>query len=204
MTQAGSDASPALDALGFIANLVDSLAWPVVVIAVGFIFKAELKDVLRGLTSLSVGNTKATFEQGLQRAEATAASIESDSEAIRESGDGGIEALLTTATLHPRAAILEAWILIEKAARSVAENSGLPLDENRARPYFNLQKFLAKNELLPKAEIDAFRELRLIRNKAAHSSDFDVSTDQAERYIRVANRLIESINTMAALKLLNR
>ncbi|MED5548643.1 MAG: hypothetical protein VX529_04720 [Pseudomonadota bacterium] len=196
MTQAGSDASPALDVLGFIANLVDSLAWPVVVVALGFIFKAEARAVLRGLTSLSVGNTRATFEPGLQRAEATAASIESDSEAIRESGVRNIEALLTTATLHPRAAILEAWILIEKAARSVAENSGLPLDENLARPYFSLQKFLAKNELLPKAEIDAFRELRLIRNKAAHSSDFDVSTDQAERYIRIANRLIESINTI--------
>lgn len=100
------------------------------------------------------------------------------------------------AAVSPTGAIIEAWKEVEHAARKLAESSGLMLQNNSSRPYFNLQRALERDEQLPKAEIQTYRELRLIRNRAAHLREDQVTVEQARQYIRLADRLVDAMNTL--------
>ena len=186
--------------LDFIANIVASLAWPVIVLVIALSFRSHIVAAFNNLKSISYGGAKAVFEKELNKATERAKAIEEpDSQTAKENNER-VGELLNMAAASPTGAIIEAWKDIEQNARDVAEGSGLPLGGNPARPYFNLQKFLSDNDLLPKAEINTFRELRMIRNRAAHSSDFEITVDQARRYVSLADRLIDAIKTSAIIR----
>ncbi len=188
----GLDTQPVLD---FFASIIDSLAWPIVILIIILIFRAHLISALKNLKSVKYGDAEATFERELAEATFTAQALETPEIETAKENTARINELIEMASTSPTGAIIEAWKDIEKAARDVVEKSGLPLASTPSRPYFNLQNFLSDHNLLPKAEIDTFRELRMIRNRAAHSNDFDISSDIARRYINLADRLIDAIKT---------
>ena len=140
------------------------------------------------------------LKKELNKATERAKAIEEPDPQTAKENNERVSELLDMAAASPTGAIIEAWKDIEQNARDLAEGSGLPLSSNPARPYFNLQNFLSENNLLPKAEIHTFRELRMIRNCAAHSSDSEITMDQAKRYVSLADRLIDAIRTSAIIR----
>lgn len=184
------------DLATFIVQMTQSLAWPLVVLIVSLVFKNSLVDALEHLASLKLpGGVEATFEREIKAVEVTAEEIEPPKDNVAKANQAKITSLIEMAATSPTGAIVEAWKEVEAAARRVAETSGISLTATPSRPYFNLQSFLQRNELLPPAEIDMFRELRLLRNRAAHSQDADITTEHARRYVRLAEKLIDAMDS---------
>jgi hypothetical protein len=179
--------------LEFVSEMAASLAWPITVLIIIFWFKPPIISVLTELESLSFGGMEAKMNKNLKKATEIVKSIEQPEETVNSHPDSGISDLFDKSVLNPAGAIVDAWKDVEKTARSIVENSGLSLVSTPSRPYFSLQKFMMDNELLPKPEIDTFRELRIMRNRAAKASDFEITTDQARQYIRLANRLVATM-----------
>ena len=101
-----------------IVDLIVGLAWPVAIVWIAYLFKHELRGVLGRVSLLKYKNVEAKFELGLAQAEAKVAEIDikgTDSPAPAEISSK-LESLRRIADVSPRAAILEAWILIEDAA----------------------------------------------------------------------------------------
>ncbi|NVK20542.1 MAG: hypothetical protein HWE30_17760 [Methylocystaceae bacterium] len=181
--------------LTFLADITSSLAWPVVILIIALHFRKHIISAINNLRSLRYGDAEAIFEQDLDAVSEKAKSIEPANLDSNQDKLDRLNELSLMANSSPTGAILEAWNDIEEAARDVAENSGIPLAGSPKRPLFKLQSFLSENNLLPKAEIDTFRKLRMIRNRAIHTSDTEITAEQAKRYIKLTDRLIDAIKT---------
>jgi hypothetical protein len=93
--------------------------------------------------------------------------------------------------VSPRAAIVEAWIHVEEAARSAVERRGAP----PARSPLELERQLGALQILDRSQIGAYRELRNLRNVAAHEKFLDIATSRAEEYVSIANRLAHQLRS---------
>lgn len=182
--------------LDFIAKMTDTLAWPILVLIIALIFRRQILQTISSLKSFRFGNAEAKFEQGLQDATEKAQAIEPASEEIVQASTPRRNELLRMAGASPTGAIIEAWKDVEQAVRELARNNNLLTENNRPQPAFNLIRLLAREELLPKPESETISELRVIRNQAAHLNDYVISKDQASRYVDLADRIVDSIQTI--------
>ncbi|MEZ8073415.1 hypothetical protein ACED48_20310, partial [Vibrio sp. 5S239] len=102
-----------------IVEIIKALAWPVAVVWLGYLFRNEVRGLMGRLTALKHGDTEISFNRALEKAEQQASEIPQTEEVIHESTAEELsqkEQLYRLAEISPRAAIVEAWTLIETAA----------------------------------------------------------------------------------------
>jgi len=182
--------------LDFVSEIVSSLAWPIVVLIILFFYRDYFATVLSNIKSIKYGNAEATFEQELKYAVEKAKAIETPDIETASKNDERINELYNMASVSPTGAIIEAWKDIEKVIQEDAKSKNIDTRNNRNKSFINWLNYFVKYKHLPEAEVAILHELRSIRNRASHSNDFEISTDQARRYILLADRLIDSIKTL--------
>ena len=166
--------------LGIFASIVDSLAWPVLVGFVIFFLRDPVVQLLQRLSRFKYKDVEAEFKDGLDNLQ-PAGETELDSKVL-DPADGDSITLLELAEISPRGAILEAWIQIESSTRRFLESIGI----ERRKFYEGLKKLPHENLQQIEQIVQPFEELRVLRNKAAHSAEFDLSPEVAKRYIDTA------------------
>ncbi|WP_370978762.1 hypothetical protein [Agaribacterium sp. ZY112] len=167
-----------------LVEIIKALAWPVAVIWMSFIFRAEVRALLGRVSSFKYKGVEASFGKSLEKAESDAKSIESPAQSqIEESENSQVEQLLRISEVSPRAAVVEAWTLIETAAMKHGLVAGATIQ--RTNPRMILSHLEASGKFSPES-IHLINELRQIRNKASHLPDFAVTQSDAERYLELA------------------
>lgn len=99
-----------------LVNLLIGIAWPVAAVWIAYLFKGELRSLLYWMFKYK--DLEAKFESGLAEAEAKVTAIErsSPSSPPRPEISSKLEQLCRITDVSPRAAIMEAWVLVEDAA----------------------------------------------------------------------------------------
>lgn len=166
-----------MDLLEFIASLADSLVWPVTVICSVYILRVPAGKLIERVTKLKYGELEAEFQERLNK-------IETIPGIKREQNIASAAiALEDLSDISPRAAVLEAWIIVEKATSIFCEAHGLP-----PKIHPNALFRLAKEEKLDIEALEmAYQELRMLRNKAVHAADSDITSITAKQYVKTAN-----------------
>ncbi|WP_447215411.1 DUF4145 domain-containing protein [Citrobacter pasteurii] len=174
-----------------IVDLVSVLVWPGV--TVWFIKKYgdDVKSLILRLSRIKMGGAEAEFAENLDVAEALAVDTpvvniqdavhDEDTEFSRR-----LSALQRIADVSPRAAIMESWLLIEEAAGKAGFVQGATI------PRINIPLFLdwlAREHRIDKNTAKLVEKMRHLRNSAAHLRDFELTRDEAERYLKLATRL---------------
>ncbi|HAT7731448.1 DUF4145 domain-containing protein [Klebsiella pneumoniae] len=174
-----------------IVDLVSALVWPGV--TVWFINKYgdDVKSLILRLSRIKMGGAEAEFAENLDVAEALAidtpvvnikdAVHDEDTEFSRR-----LSALQRIADVSPRAAIMESWLLIEEAAGKAGFVQGATI------PRINIPLFLdwlVREHRIDKNTAKLVEKMRHLRNSAAHLRDFELTRDEAERYLKLATRL---------------
>ena len=85
---------------------------------------------------------------------------------------------------------MEAWVEIETAAHRKGYSSGVVM---KLLNPFQLIEDLIKSGVLPNESIGMLRDLRTIRNEASHLPDYIVSYKDAEKYINMTLKVIQSL-----------
>ena len=172
--------------LEFIASLVSSLAWPAIIVFAVSLFKKPLSALIGRIRSIERGedgNVKFSFEEILAEIP-----ISKDDIVIDENSN-----IKRLAAVSPKAAVLEAWIEIEKAAKE--KMASLPI-EGKDRQWLKrdpISFFTYKNIFPPSVESDLQR-LRFLRNQIVHANDQAISEDDALRYVEVAEAIKKEIS----------
>jgi hypothetical protein len=185
-----------MDALTFITDLVDSLAWPLAAVVVVALLRPAIGDLLRQLRSVTVpGLGAAVFGVELARGQV----IADESETIEPSqlvssvnGEQEIDEIVRLAAFAPRAAVIEAWGEVEAAARYALDSlSG----SEGARPptAARLGEILTEQEVLDEPGSRLFAILRGLRNRVAHEPHYRVEPDEALDYVRLARGLAQRL-----------
>ena len=176
-----------MDWLEFAASIVRSIAWPSVIVAVLVIFRRDLRLRLRSLARLRYKDFDAEFAKleenvaALPQEPAPKPSFPPPRTAE--------EVLETLVQVSPRAAVVEAFALVERAARDAAARHGL-----EGRGVMSTMRELARRRPIPDNVMTLFDDLRSIRNKLAQAQEDDISEWQAWRYIDAARTLAARLN----------
>jgi len=175
--------------LNCVVDLARALAWPALVLALTLIYKSELKGLLRRLSRLSIRGASAEFREELARTETIAAQLPVRSAVHTEPYERTRVLLLNLAKESPRAAVTEAWRLIECSLRAKAETE---IGEIPRRHWITaaLRQLVKRGSLAP-ALLDLIPNLRHTRNAAVHEPEADIGPSDAEVYIDISLSVLE-------------
>jgi hypothetical protein len=186
-----------MDWKAFIAAIVGSLAWPIVVLSLLFILRKQLVGLADRLQEFSLGGAKATFENQLETARKEAEKLPPPSVSPDEIPDNQRIVPLTDekkfwrlANEFPEAAIIEVYKDIEGILFRIGETMGLP----RTNADRVMDELYERREVDESAR-DLFFTLRRARNLSAHGTgDGRVSPGEALDYSEHSKRLMASLS----------
>ncbi len=176
----------------FVSKLVETLAWPAVVLIVVSLLRKELGALFAILKKVKAGPVEAEFEREINElksvADAELPAVEQ--QALVTSGQNELEQL---AQVNPRAAIIESWRRLELAARKALSRLGITMSWRDAASPIAHARNLARNALLSQEELVLFNDLRNLRNMSVHAENFSPTLDAALSYIEVASRVQQTL-----------
>jgi hypothetical protein len=181
--------------LEFFAAVVDSLAWPSALVILVVLLREPISGLIPLLHRLRYKDLELEFGRRLEAAKSEAAVLQlppAPSEALRPPQESEfIERISTLAGTSPRAGVLEAWRELEDAAASAARQRGHIGPKQYHRTPANLVRALRKSSQVDSGIISLLEDLRIMRNRAAHATDFALSVDSAMEFAYLAERVIE-------------
>jgi hypothetical protein len=175
--------------LGFIAALVQALAWPVVVLIVAIIFHRQVKTLLsEQLKRFKAGPVEVEWERQVLR-------VETLVEPIKPSLDGTKESLVnelgSIADELPELAVLEAFDRVTLKLRPLLTGD----EPETERPYSRLREKLRTAADRGRINLEAARAIegmQVLRNLAAHKAG-EISPQRAAEYLALADAVIYSL-----------
>lgn len=176
-----------------VAQIIDSLALPGALVAIFWIFRAQIGAMLPELRSLRHIKTpwgEASFAEDLEEAARTSARIASPDEAEDEGQKAATRPITIQemAEASPASVVLMSWEQVETLIMRLASASHLlvigPEDEISGL----IDAFFEKGTLSVELAT-LLRDLRNLRNKAAHGRVLDrLRTEEAMSYYRLSNK----------------
>ena len=174
-----------MDWLTFTASVIDSLAWPSAMILLVFVLRKPIKVLLPLLQRLKYKELELEFGKQVGEIREEVAREISDETYLASSTDES-SATVRLAEVSPRSAVLEAWREVELAALDAARTIGGESMQNKTLTYQAI-RLLEERQSLDRNLISLLRDLRGLRNQAAHAPDFGLSKESALEYAASAS-----------------
>lgn len=190
-----------MNKLEFTSSIINSLAWPLVILTIVIILRKPIIKIFTNLNKLTFNNLEMDFSQELE-------SIETKIEE-KELIDGGISTLhknenkkneiLTVAQISPAASITMAWSMVEQEITSAINRLAISPDYLPYNSPIKNINLLVATDLIDNETRNILDELRKIRNKAVHynPSNDSLTYFEAEKYYELT---IKAINILKSLK----
>lgn len=193
------------DLLDFISSLVNSLAWPVAIVILVFIFRSPLQKLLEGLTRLRYGELEMNFKQEMQniKDQATTAGIELEPKTTpaktttRDSAEIITDALKLVEEF-PEPAVVLAWTAVEHELLQVGLRFDIPTSSRGYNPPGRAIRFLREHGQLESEACDILDRMRILRNAAAHTikEKVRISSDEATEFVYLTGAMTERLKSL--------
>ena len=191
-----------MDDLTFVSNLISSLVWPLIVIAIVILLKKPLRELIhdlgRRLRIIKFPGGEAEFSEELAEIKEAADVANLPPAAVMPTRDflslrinEDMDEWAKLVEVSPRSAISEAWRWVENAMRETAEKLNIPQSDTRSPTA--LIRELGKREALNSETILIISDLRGIRNRAVHGIEPGISRADAIEYISLVRRIIATL-----------
>jgi hypothetical protein len=181
--------------LAFLASIIGSLAWPIALFAIVWLFRKRLEDLLPRLR-VRYKDFETSFRLDQAEKEAAAlppAPIDLESEPTPEEKDR----FEKISEISPRAAIMDLRRELEHAVKNIAEQYGLPLRPPAS--LISITRMLRSRGVIDPHTSALLDDLRVVGNNAAHGGDeTDFSKEDALRYRKFADEIIRQLQMQAA------
>ncbi|MGJ8671172.1 MAG: DUF4145 domain-containing protein [Oceanococcus sp.] len=177
-----------MDMFELLISLIDSVAWPLVVLVIAIILRKDLTGLLRSMSKLKYGNLEAEFRAVLDSSVAPA---------VPRGNEAALLDIRSIAEISPNAAIPYAWSQFERVVIDfISKRQGFR-DENigpRIAP--NIQ-ILLEEGVLNESEVELAHRLRRLRNEVTHhmATLEPITTKSALEYAENLERLIYKLKT---------
>jgi hypothetical protein len=187
-----------LNLYAFVASLVSSLAWPVLVgiILLLLVRRSEnladlIQTVRKYVKTVKVGSIELTLQDARQDAEAIA--VERGEPLATEVPAN--DKLMQLAQLDPALAVVDIWKELEAEIIKLIQHNGMM----RFTSPVHFMKALADQKKITKSELMLYNHLRKIRNEAVHSRDpMALTLAEVLEYRSLVSALIERFEKIRA------
>lgn len=184
--------------LDFFASVIGSLAWPAVLVGLLYFLRQPIKDLLPLVGRLKYKEFELEFQRRVDEVSADVGEELQMATPNAEPSNADLNKYAALADTSPRAAVLEAWLSVEAAALGTARRLGWQAPSSKASNGSFAMKFLERHPALDRGIVGLLRELRSLRNQAAHAPDFALSKGAAIEYGLSASRVATYLKTVAA------
>ena len=182
----------------FISSIVSSLAWPAAVAFIVYLLRHPIGNVIGSLRKLSYRGAEAEFGRSLDKAETAARQAEipqttaqlSASASNWENTSAGWGESTSLADVSPRAAVIEAWLRLEREVLELAQIAGIDLGTRRLS-IVALVKQLQEQGVVDPTVAEVIEQLRRARN--VHERTYTVSPGDAAEYVQLAERVAATL-----------
>lgn len=187
-----------MDSNQLVVGLVQALAWPIITFFIVLLLRKPFIELIKNVEKMKWQGVEFEFGQKLVNAEKGAKELSLPSaEKVKlpsfKQDMSLYEKMKSIAEISPAAAVADSWKAVEFATMQVAEARGYNFSGNIVG-YKIIDKLVADN-ILDIGTLSLYKDLRGMRNSAAHHSDFSVTTSEAIRYVdlslSLANKLLE-------------
>lgn len=202
-----------MDWLTFFTKLAAAFAWPACVLTIAGLYRRKISDLLDRITRGKFPGGEFEFSENalrqLEYEKANAGVLESEIDEGESSGRDyySLEAAWNLLSVLPRAAVLEAWRVLENAARDRLDHENeesCGSDSGSGSRYKSISALMLGEALEQRGIFSErhnllFNELRTLRNTAAHENAGDESsiTDEAGlEYLRLVRFLLNLVDPM--------
>jgi len=177
-----------------LASLIDSLAWPVTVLAIFFVLRKPIAERVLFAKSIKYKDFEVTFENEINaivlEAEVSGIDILPPSELIDDTQN--------LIDISPSAAVLQSWKEIEIAARKKVGELLIEGQERSKAIKRPIEHLSYLGTFIPSTE-HTIRELRQLRNQVAHNDDVPLSKEAATKYVALAKTMAQQITAITEL-----
>jgi len=178
----------------FIAQIINTAAWPLVVIFVIYQLKDRLAELLPRLKKLKHKDTELEFSEKLNElaVESEASKEEAISIEKKPKINEQYDFLMKLSGISPRSAVIETYRVLETASAKAVAKAYPELETKKIFNPMQIQKML-QGKVLDKMQLHQFNELRKLRNQAAHMEEIELKNMPIEAYIDIALTLANSL-----------
>jgi len=190
-----------MDALQFSSSVIRSLAWPAVVLTVLIMLKGEIVALIARIKKLKLKDAELEFEQQIREIEIQVAPIAKRVPAPDTAGSERIaqlDRLYEMADISPRAAVVEGWLQVESALAAVASKVEGLEKNRRSIPSSSLLNILKDRGLIEPPILVGLEQMRRLRNRAIHATDFDLSAEGARKFLDLCKEVIPLLEKQEA------
>lgn len=178
-----------MDWLQWSSSVIGSIAWPIAAVIIAAIFRKQIASLLKRIKEASWGGAKINFGEKLDEIEEdTRVLVGNEPEAVVPTNPPEEERFQKLLAISPNAAILDAWSQVEGTLVQRANAFGIKYLDPREP----IDRRLADSNLLNASAIRIVREMRKIRNAAAHNQE--MTTTDAIRFQSLAKTLEQVIS----------
>jgi hypothetical protein len=165
--------------LTFTASIINSLAWPIAIVAIICVMREPLSGLLNKLTGLRAAGIEAQFGKEVAQAkDEIRAGAVSVSLPLAQNEKATLEQRFRhLAETSPRGAVIEAWAPFETAALEAAEALG-----SSQRGVVQAIETLLDKGMLTKEEADIVFKFRALRNAVVHARTLDLPKETVADY----------------------
>ncbi|MCT4631893.1 MAG: hypothetical protein N4A76_04020 [Firmicutes bacterium] len=180
--------------LEFIASIIDTLAWPIVVLIVVFLFRKPLSKSLLGLSRFKYNDLELNFGRELNKIEDAIdnSKLIVDSESYEKNK---MDALDIT-EINPFAAIIVAWMEIEKEIGNLINKLAISPDYPGYNSSLKNINLLKEQGYIDSLTYELINDLRHLRNQVAHNKIEAVTYLEAVKYCKLANKISNTLKNI--------
>ncbi|MEG0471294.1 MAG: hypothetical protein RR588_03070 [Solibacillus sp.] len=180
-----------MDTYELITSLVDSLAWPLVILIIVIILKSPINKLFSNLSKLRYNELEMEFSKSLEAVEENLNdNFSPTTERIVK--DPEMERIINS---KPEAAVLISFKNIEDELFNTFVRLGLEVESNSINSSkYSIDK-LAKLGYLDDETSYSLKELKNLRNLATHSS-VSITTDAADNYYELSLKVINKLKQL--------
>lgn len=194
-----------MDALQFIASLIDSLAWPGAVVILVLILQVPIRNLLRDLTRLRYGEMEMNFGREVQELEDRAKAAGLHVRELPVQPKPGIQdsaQIVADATRlvseFPGPAVGLAWTAVEHELMQAVMRLGVSADYPPYNAPIKNIELLSKQGYLDVDSRGVLDRMRRLRNAAVHPSrgTTGISSDEAREFIALTEAVTEKLKSL--------
>ena len=175
--------------LAFVADLIHSLAWPLVALLIAWRLHRPIEQLIPLLTSIKYKDWQFTFGKGLTAAEALANSLPADGTREAKSLVAAKPGLPSLGPVSARAGMENAWTSLEHAVADYAKAQHVSAGFLRQHDSSELIKRLEDAGAVSSEQALLFATLKGLRDAAQSSFIDGPSVDDAVKYGVLSERL---------------
>jgi hypothetical protein len=176
-----------MDWLEFLASVIGSLAWPAAIAFIVYLLREPIRKVIPGLRKFGFAGLEAEFGERVQEAAVMAASTQTLADVTP--GTALVTELGPEIATAPRAAVIEAWLAVERELEALAERVDIDRRADHRWTPAPLVRELVGQEVLDPITASVILDLRNARNLAAHDQSFELEHDEVVNYVKLAGRV---------------